>query len=142
MRRAARPAGGRRVALVSKRAAVAQSARAVRRPIRILESREAKLMQKDIEVGDYLLSLNAVPKAAEPEEPDADGHVPSPPPERYAIRVRVTRLDRQPVHGAALTSDSGEMEGGHGPFETVAEAIAHGEAWGRHYVARVLGHAV
>jgi hypothetical protein len=34
------------------------------------------------------------------------------------------------------------MTGDHGPFETVAEAIAHGEAWGRHYVARVLGHAV
>jgi hypothetical protein len=92
-------------------------------------------MQKDIEVGDYLLSMHAVPKGAQP----ADGGEAS---ERYAIRVRVTRLDRQPVHGSTLADDSGEMTGGHGPFETVAEAIAHGEAWGRHYVARVLGHAV
>ena len=93
-------------------------------------------MQKDIEVGDYMLSLDAVPRAGEPETEDAE------PPERYAIRVRVTRLDHQPLHGSKLADDSGEMTGGHGPFETVAEAIAHGEAWGRHYIARVLGHAV
>jgi hypothetical protein len=101
-------------------------------------------MKKDVEVGDYLLSLLAVPSiavedpaAALAAEPDA-----APPPERYAIRVRVTRLDRRPVHGSTLADDSGEMTGGHGPFDTVGEAIAHGEAWGRHYVARVLGHAV
>jgi hypothetical protein len=97
-------------------------------------------MEKDVEVGDYLLSLLAVPSTVVEDaaaEPDA-----APPPERYAIRVRVTRLDRRPVRGSTLADDSGEMTGGHGPFDTVAEAIAHGEAWGRHYVARVLGHAV
>jgi hypothetical protein len=95
-------------------------------------------MQKDIEVGDYLLSLHPGPKPAEP----VDGEDAGAPPERYAVRVRVTRIDRRPVHGSTLADDSGEMTGGHGPFETVAEAIAHGEAWGRHYVARVLGHAL
>ncbi|SAL76103.1 hypothetical protein AWB74_04937 [Caballeronia arvi] len=94
-------------------------------------------MQKDIEVGDYLLAMQAVPK---PREVDGDtGVAPS---EGYAIRVRVSRLDRQPLHGSKLADDSGEMTGDHGLFETVAEAIAHGEAWGRHYVARVLGHSV
>jgi hypothetical protein len=93
-------------------------------------------MQKDIEVGDYMLSLSAVPRPRDPTEDAAA------PPERYAIRVRVTRIDRQPLHGGKLADDSGEMTGGHGPFETLAEAIAHGEAWGRHYIARVLGHAV
>ncbi|KXV16255.1 hypothetical protein CR51_01575 [Caballeronia megalochromosomata] len=97
-------------------------------------------MQKDIEVGDYLLAMQAVPRQF---EADADADAEAPPPEEgYAIRVRVTRLDRKPVHGSTLADDSGEMTGAHGPFETVAEAIAHGEAWGRHYVARVLGHAV
>jgi hypothetical protein len=104
---------------------------------------ESSAMQKDIEVGDYLLSLHAVPKA-DASTPDIDGGDPDPsaPPERYAVRVLVTRLDRQPLHGATDACDSGEMTGGHGTFETVAEAHAHGEAWGRHYVARVLGHAV
>jgi len=98
---------------------------------------ETTVMQKDIEVGDYLLAMQAVPRQIE-----ADGDEEAAPSEGYAIRVRVTRLDRKPVHGSALASDSGEMTGDHGPFETVAEAIAHGEAWGRHYVARVLGHSV
>ncbi|WP_250512648.1 hypothetical protein [Caballeronia sp. INDeC2] len=89
-------------------------------------------MQKDIEVGDYLLALQATPR---PIAADGDA-------QGFAIRVRVTRLDRKPVHGSTLADDSGEMTGDHGPFETVAEAVAHGEAWGRHYVARVLGHAV
>lgn len=96
-------------------------------------------MQKDIEVGDYLLAMQAV---ARPLETDADADADAAPSEGYAIRVRVTRLDRKPVHGSTLADDSGEMLGDHGPFETVAEAIAHGEAWGRHYVARVLGHSV
>ncbi|WP_277185481.1 hypothetical protein [Caballeronia sp. BR00000012568055] len=96
-------------------------------------------MQKEIEVGDYMLSLDAVPQPAEPQADDEDAAEPL---ERYAIRVRVTRLDHQPLHGSKLADDSGEMTGGHGPFETVAEAIAHGEAWGRHYIARVLGHSV
>lgn len=100
-------------------------------------------MQKEIEVGDYMLSLEAVPQAAEPQAEDAEAAESlKPAPERYAIRVRVTRLDHQPLHGSKLADDSGEMTGGHGPFETVAEAIAHGEAWGRHYIARVLGHSV
>ncbi|KMZ13019.1 hypothetical protein BHUM_00761 [Candidatus Burkholderia humilis] len=88
-------------------------------------------MQKDIEVGDYMLSMHTVP--ARTDDDDI---------ERYTIRVRVTRIDQQPLHGTTLADDSGDMTGGHGPFETVAEAIAYGEAWGRHYVARVLGHAV
>ncbi|SAL19272.1 hypothetical protein AWB71_00915 [Caballeronia peredens] len=94
-------------------------------------------MQKDIEVGDYLLAMQTVPRTIE-----AGGEDDAAPAERYAIRVRVSRLDRKPVHGSTLADDSGEMTGDHGPFETVAEAVAHGEAWGRHYVARVLGHAV
>jgi hypothetical protein len=98
---------------------------------------EATAMQKDIEVGDYLLAMHAVAKPRE-----ADGEAEAPPSEGYAIRVRVTRLDQKPLHGSKLADDSGEMMGDHGLFETVAEAIAHGEAWGRHYVARVLGHSV
>ncbi|KIG10995.1 hypothetical protein [Caballeronia concitans] len=93
-------------------------------------------MQKDIEVGDYMLNMSAVPT---PLQRDGEDEAPV---EGYAIRVRVTRVDQRPVHGSTLTDDSGEMTGDHGPFETVAEALAHGEAWGRHYVARVLGHAV
>ncbi|SAK66260.1 hypothetical protein AWB77_02550 [Caballeronia fortuita] len=96
-------------------------------------------MEKDIEVGDYLLALKVVPK---PLEADVGVDADAAPSDGYAVRVRVTRLDRKPVHGSALADDSSEMTGDHGPFETVAEAIAHGEAWGRHYVARVLGHAV
>ncbi|AQH00177.1 MULTISPECIES: hypothetical protein [Caballeronia] len=97
-------------------------------------------MQKDIEVGDYLLAMQAVPRPRETDEADEEAGVA--PSEGYAIRVRVTRLDKQPLHGSKLADDSGEMTGDHGLFETVAEAIAHGEAWGRHYVARVLGHSV
>lgn len=93
-------------------------------------------MQKDIEVGDYMLTMSAVPT------PLQGGGEDEAPVEGYAIRVRVTRVDQRPVHGSTLADDSGEMTGDHGPFETVAEALAHGEAWGRHYVARVLGHAV
>jgi hypothetical protein len=93
-------------------------------------------MHKEIEVGDYMLSLDTVP-AKTAANGDDDGDI-----ERYAVRVRVTRIDREPLHGTTPADDSGEMTGGHGPFETVAEAMAHGEAWGRHYVARVLGHAV
>ena len=100
-------------------------------------------MQKDIEVGDYLLAVQAVPRPREGgEAAKADGDTAAAPSEGYAIRVRVTRLDQKPVHGSKLADDSGEMTGDHGLFETVAEAIAHGEAWGRHYVARVLGHSV
>ncbi|MDR5812916.1 hypothetical protein QCE62_04840 [Caballeronia sp. LZ033] len=96
-------------------------------------------MEKDIEVGDYLLAMQAVPRP----RPAVDGaEADAAPTEGYAIRVRVTRLDRQPVYGSRVADDSGEMTGDHGPFETVAEALAHGEAWGRHYVARVLGHSV
>ncbi len=55
-------------------------------------------MQKNIEVGDYMLMLYAVPKAA-----------------------------------GAIEDEGGEITGGHGAFKTVAEAIAHSEAWGGHY---------
>lgn len=90
-------------------------------------------MQKDIEVGDYLLAMNTEEKC---DPADADSVV------GFNVRVIVTRLDRQPVHGSMLTEDSGELTGGHGPFPTVADAIAHGEAWGRHFVSRILGGAV
>ncbi len=42
-------------------------------------------MQKEIEVGDYLLSLHPVPKAA--PAVDGDGATAGTPPERYAIRA-------------------------------------------------------
>ncbi|WP_244813825.1 hypothetical protein [Caballeronia sp. Lep1P3] len=93
-------------------------------------------MRKDIEAGDYLLALDTVPKPRRVEgqaQEEAEGH---------AVKVRVTRLDKRPLHGATLAAESDEMAGAHGPFQTVAEALAHGEAWGRHYVARVLGHGV
>lgn len=93
-------------------------------------------MQKDIEVGDYMLAMSAVPKPR-PGDGETEACV-----EGYVIRVRITRADGRPVHGSTLADDSGEMTGDHGPFETVAQAMAHGEAWGRHYVARVLGHGV
>ncbi|MFM0134479.1 hypothetical protein [Caballeronia grimmiae] len=118
-----------RKALVRGSGAVAQSAGA------ILGDAEAA-MQKDIEVGDYMLAMSAVPKPR-PGDQETEAWV-----EGYAVRVRVTRVDGQPVHGSTLADDSGEMTGDHGPFETVAQAMAHGEAWGRHYVARVLGHGV
>jgi hypothetical protein len=54
----------------------------------------------------------------------------------------VTRHDGAPVRGSTRAEDSGELTGGHGPFPTMADAIAHGEAWGRHFVARILGGAV
>ncbi|SOE89368.1 hypothetical protein SAMN05446927_7964 [Caballeronia arationis] len=90
-------------------------------------------MHKELEVGDYLLVISALQK----DDPaDAENVI------GFNARVIVTRLDRTPIHGAVLTEDSGEMSGGHGPFATVGDAIAHGEAWGRHFVARVLGGAV
>jgi hypothetical protein len=56
--------------------------------------------------------------------------------------VMVTRHDGTPVRGSTHAEDSGDLTGNHGPYVTVAEAVAHGEAWGRHFVARVLGGAV
>ncbi|MDR5771143.1 MULTISPECIES: hypothetical protein [unclassified Caballeronia] len=90
---------------------------------------EAIVMRKDIEAGEYLLALNA----EESENESGAG---------YAVRVRVARIDGKAVHGSQLVDDSGEMIGPHGPFETIAGALAHGEAWGRHYIARVLAHGL
>ena len=90
-------------------------------------------MHQDVEVGDYLLTINAEPKY---DPPDAEKIV------GFNVRVLVTRHDGTPVHGSMHAEDSGELTGNHGPYVTVAEAIAHGEAWGRHFVARVLGGAV
>jgi hypothetical protein len=93
-------------------------------------------MRKDIGVGDYVLALDTLPKS-----PPAD-HQADAPAEGYAVRVRVARLDGRPLHGSTLASDSGDMTGDHGPFATVAEAMAHGEAWGRHFVSRILEHGL
>jgi hypothetical protein len=90
-------------------------------------------MHQDVEVGDYLLTINAEPKY---DPPDAEKIV------GFNVRVLVTRHDGTPVHGSMHAEDSGELTGNHGPYVTVAEAIAHGEAWGRHFVARVLGGAL
>ena len=90
-------------------------------------------MHKELEVGDYLLAISAVQKDDSADAASVIG---------FNVRVIVTRLDRRPIHGAVLTEDSGEMTGGRGPFPTAGDAIAHGEAWGRHFVARVLGGAV
>ncbi|WP_244848335.1 hypothetical protein [Caballeronia sp. SL2Y3] len=83
-----------------------------------------------------MLALDTLPKS-----PPADEQVDASA-EGYAVRMRVARLDGRPLHGSTLASDSGEMTGDHGPFATVAEAMAHGEAWGRHYVSRILGHGL
>jgi hypothetical protein len=88
------------------------------------------VMHKELEVGEYLLAIRAEQK----DDPADTARVIG-----FNARVIVTRIDRKPIHGAVLAEDSGEMTGGHGPFETVGDAIAHGEAWGRHFVARVLG---
>ena len=90
-------------------------------------------MHQDVEVGDYLLTINAEPKC---DPSDAEKII------GFNVRVLVTRHDGTPVHGSVHAEDSGELTGNHGPYVTMAEAIAHGEAWGRHFVARVLGGAV
>jgi len=90
-------------------------------------------MHQDVEVGDYLLTINVESKF---DPPDADKVI------GFNVRVIVTRHDGTPVHGRTHAEDSGELTGNHGPYVTMAEAIAHGEAWGRHFVARVLGGAV
>jgi hypothetical protein len=90
-------------------------------------------MHQDVEVGDYLLTINV---ASKNDPADADKST------GYNVRVRVTRHDGTPLHGSTQAEDSGELTGAHGPYATVADAIAHGEAWGRHFVARVLGGAV
>ena len=87
----------------------------------------------DVEVGDYVLAINAEPKY---DSADAENVI------GFNVRVRVTRHDGTPVRGTKHAEDSGELTGDHGPYLTVSDAIAHGEAWGRHFVARVLGGAV
>lgn len=87
-------------------------------------------MHKELEVGDYLLVIRAEQKDDPADSAKVIG---------FNARVIVTRIDRKPIHGDVLVEGSGEMTGGHGPFETMGDAIAHGEAWGRHFVARVLG---
>ena len=90
-------------------------------------------MHQDVEVGDYLLTINVEPKYDPPDEEKVIG---------YGARVMVTRHDGTPVRGSTHAEDSGELTGNQESYVTVAEAVAHGEAWGRHFVARVLGGAV
>ena len=90
-------------------------------------------MHQDVEVGDYLLTINVAPKHDPAGAENIDG---------FSVRVTVTRHDGTPVRGSTHAEDSGELTGAHGPYVTVADAVAHGEAWGRHFVARVLGGAV
>jgi hypothetical protein len=90
-------------------------------------------MREDIEVGDHLLAISAEEKC---DPADAEKVI------GFNARVIVTRHDGAPVRGSTRAEDSGELTGGHGPFPTMADAIAHGEAWGRHFVARILGGAV
>jgi hypothetical protein len=90
-------------------------------------------MHKDIEVGDCHLAISAEQKYDPADAAKVIG---------FDVRVIVTRLDGTPLRGSMRTEDSGEMTGDHGPFTTVADAIAHGEAWGRHFVARILGGAL
>ena len=90
-------------------------------------------MHQDVEVGDYLLTINVEPQYTPPDAEKIIG---------YSARVTVTRHDGTPVRGSTHAEDSGDLTGNHGPYVTVAEAVAHGEAWGRHFVARVLGGAV
>ena len=90
-------------------------------------------MHQDVEVGDYLLTINAEPKYEPPDPEKVIG---------FNVRVIVTRHDGTPVRGSTHAEDSGELSGGHGPYATMGDAIAHGEAWGRHFVARVLGGAL
>jgi hypothetical protein len=95
-------------------------------------NREAA-MHQDVEVGDYLLTINVEPKCDPADAEKTTG---------FNVRVIVTRHDGTPVRASMHAEDSGELTGDHGPYGTVADAIAHGEAWGRHFVARVLGGAV
>ncbi|KLU26469.1 hypothetical protein EOS_09565 [Caballeronia mineralivorans PML1(12)] len=90
-------------------------------------------MRQDIEVGDHLLAINVEQKYNPADKAEAIG---------FNVRVIVTRHDGMPVRGSTLAEDSGELTGAHGPYTTVADAIAHGESWGRHFVARILGGAV
>ncbi|CAN7379484.1 hypothetical protein [Caballeronia sp. 15715] len=90
-------------------------------------------MHQDVEVGDYLLTINVEPQYEPPDVEEIMG---------YSARVMVTRHDGTPVRGSTHAEDSGDLTGNHGPYATVAEAVAHGEAWGRHFVARVLDGAV
>ncbi|MDN7180201.1 hypothetical protein M0D69_19795 [Caballeronia sp. SEWSISQ10-4 2] len=90
-------------------------------------------MHQDIEVGDHLLAINVEQKCDPADEARVIG---------FNVRVIVTRHDGTPVRGSTHAEDSGELTGDHGPYPTMADAIAHGEAWGRHFVARILGGAV
>jgi hypothetical protein len=95
--------------------------------------RKETAMHQDIEVGDHLLAINVEQKY---DPADAEKVI------GFNVRVIVTRHDGTPVRGSTRAEDSGELSGNHGPYATVADAIAHGEAWGRHFVARILGGAV
>jgi hypothetical protein len=88
------------------------------------------VMHQDVEVGDYLLAINVEQKN---DPADAEQII------GYNVRVAVTRHDGMPVRGSMRAEDSGELTAGHGPFPTAGDAMAHGEAWGRHFVARILG---
>jgi hypothetical protein len=87
-------------------------------------------MHKDIEIGDHLLTISAEQKNDPVDAARVIG---------FNARVIVTRLDGTLLRGSMHAEDSGELTGGQGPFPTAGDAIAHGEAWGRHFVARILG---
>lgn len=90
-------------------------------------------MHQDVEVGDHLLAINVEQKCDPADAAKIIG---------FNVRVVVTRHDGTPVRGSTSAEDSGELTGNHRPYAAVAEAIAHGEASGRHFVARILGGAV
>ncbi len=87
-------------------------------------------MHQDIEVGDHLLAINVEQKTDSADAAIIIG---------FTVRVVVTRHDGKPVRGSTRAEDSGELTGDHGPYATAGDAMAHGEAWGRHFVARILG---
>lgn len=87
-------------------------------------------MHQDVEVGDYLLAINVEQKS---DPADAERII------GFNVRVVVTRHDGMPVRGSMHAEDSGELIAAHGLFATGGDAMAHGEAWGRHFVARILG---
>jgi hypothetical protein len=87
-------------------------------------------MHQVVEVGDHLLAIDSEQKYDPVDAAKVIG---------FYVRVIVTRLDGAPVRGSMRAEDSGELTDAQLPWATVGDAMAHGEAWGRHFVARILG---